>query len=164
MNYEGKKLYAAVKDIAVDLLPYIRYKVKDGKVTVQIKEKAVSSRLKRMGIYILVYRGDCSWEECLVIYKSKEIIERGFDIIKNDLALTTPYIHKDGTLKGILFICFLALIMRMRLIKVLQEKGEIKNYSFEKIILELDNGELMNTEITKKQKQILNVFNAVPKT
>jgi len=139
-------------------------------VRVQIKEKAVARRLNRKGIYLIAYNGNYTWDTCLASYKEKELIERGFDILKNDLEFTTPHIRKDTTLKGLMFICFLALIIRMRIMNVLKRAGLLKSYSCERLVIQfeklkaivMEDGQIIYSELTKKQKELLQSFDAVP--
>jgi transposase len=43
--------------------------------------------INKMGKYILLTRGEFSWEECLSLYRSKDVVEKGFDVLKNDIDL-----------------------------------------------------------------------------
>lgn len=54
------------------------------------------------------------------LYRSKDVVEKGFDIIKNELDVMPANVRKDNTMKGYLFICFLSLILRMRLMKLMR--------------------------------------------
>ena len=161
-----------IEDIIRGLEKYFFIQVNQEVVTAQIKEKAVARRLNRKGIYLIAYHGNYSWDTCLASYKEKELIERSFDILKNDLEFTTPHIHKDITLKGLMFICFIALIIRMKIMNVLKKADLLKTYSFEKMIIQLeklkaiamDNDQIIISELTKKQKELLQPFNIVPKS
>jgi len=120
---------------------------------------------------LIANNGNYTWETCLASYKEKGLIERGFDRLKNDLEFTTPHIRKDTTLKGLMFICFLALIIRMRIMNVLKRAGLLKSYSFERLVIQLEklkaivleDGQIIYSELTKKQKELLQPFDAVPK-
>ncbi|MEM0466494.1 MAG: IS1634 family transposase, partial [Candidatus Thermoplasmatota archaeon] len=117
----------------------------------------------RMGKFILLYNQDLSWEECLTYYRGKDIIEKGFSILKNDIETLPTNVHKNDTLKGFLFICFLSLIIRMRLLKLMQTTHLAERYTLDSLFLELEkikkisltNNEMIVTELTKKQKDIL---------
>jgi transposase len=71
--------------------------------------------------------------------------------------------HKTETVKGFLFLCFLSLILRMRLLKQMQDTGLCEKYTVDALLLELEkikkvelsNDEMLVTELTKKQKDIL---------
>lgn len=158
-------------EIMGELSSYFELRIIDDKVDVEIKEKAVSRRLNKRGLFLIAYNGEYSWDSCLSAYKEKELIERSFDILKNDLEFTTPQVHKDATLKGLMFINMIALILRMKIMNILKQNDLIKTYSFEKLILHLekmkavvmDNGQIIYSELTKKQKELLEPFDAVPK-
>jgi transposase len=69
----------------------------------------------------------------------------------------------EPTLRGYLFVCFLALILKMRLLHMIRDSGLLVKYSCEGLITELEkirllvlpNGEKVTTEITKQQRTIL---------
>ncbi len=165
-----KSVRRQAAEIAGKHFEYFSLDTTSAKLKVTIKDKAVSRVLNKKGLYLIAYRGDYDWECCLAAYKEKDLIERGFNILKNDLELSTPGVHKNETLKGIVFINLLALIIRMKIMNILKQAELTKEYSFEKMLLQLekikavvyDNGKVIITELTKKQKEILEAFNAVP--
>ncbi len=116
-----------------------------------------------MGKFILIYKGNFDWEDCLSTYRGKDIVEKGFDILKNDLDTLPLNVQKDTTLRGLLFVCFIALIIRMRIIKLMRDCHLVEKYSAEGMLLELEkikkidltNGETIVSELTRKQKDIL---------
>jgi len=159
-----EKLTEVVEEIAGPYSKYFRVRKEGTGVVVSFREKAISQRTNRMGKFIILYSGDIDWQECLANYRSKDLIEKGFDILKNDLEFYTPGVHKESTLRGLLFICFISLFLRMRLMKKMQDSGLIERYSITGLLtelgkikmIELSDGERMTTELTKKQKDILN--------
>ncbi len=167
----GKRVQAVVDDKAGELSSYFILRSMDGRICIEIDEQKVNHRLRHTGLVILAYRGSFSWDECLSLYKSKQLIEMSFDILKNDLEMTTPHVHSTETFRGLLFISLISLLLRMRILKALQTTGLNKVYSFERVILELQklkiicfsDGNTMVAELTKKQKELLDAFNAVPK-
>jgi transposase len=160
-----------IADITQGLENYFSIHIHQGQLQVEIKEKAVARRLNRKGIYLIAYHGNYSWDTCLTMYKEKELIEKSFNFLKNDLEFTTPHIHKDSTLKGLMFISLIALIIRMKILNVLKQSNLQKDYSFEKMMIQLEklkaiqleNDQIIITELTKKQKELLQPFNIVPK-
>jgi transposase len=168
----SKDTKAKAREIMSNLSSYFSLNVSNDQVIVQIKEKAVTRRLNTKGIFIIAYNGENSWDTCLSVYKEKELIEKSFDILKNDLEFSTPQVHKDTTLKGLMFISLIALIIRMKIMNVLKVNDLIKTYSFESMMIQLEklkviileNGQTMYSEMTKKQREILTVFDAVPKS
>ena len=156
-----------IEGIAKDYLNYLEWNVEGHTITVRFRPNAVSQRVNRMGKFVILYRGDFSWEECLSTYRSKDMIEKSFDILKNDLELHTPQVRKEETFRGFLFVCFLSLVLRMRLLHKMQESKLSGKYSLTELLtelhklkmVELSNGEYLVTEKTKTQKDILSRLN-----
>mgnify|MGYP003607030359 CR=1 FL=1 len=59
---------------------FIEWKAADGKFQVSLRKNAVSQAINKMGKFILLYRGGFTWEECLALYRSKDIVEKGFHV------------------------------------------------------------------------------------
>ncbi len=150
------------KETAKKNAPYIDWKVNNNRFEVELKKNAVSQRINRMGRFILLYQGKFDWGECLSLYRSKDVVEKGFDVMKNELDVIPANVRKDGTMKGYLFICFLSLILRMRLIKLMRDAGLLSKYSVEALVTEIEKNRIMIlpdgtqivTEQTKRQKEI----------
>lgn len=142
---------------------FIEWKAVDGRFQVSLRKNAVSQAINKMGKFILLYRGKFSWIECLSLYRSKDVVEKGFDVLKNDIDIMPANLRTNSSLRGYLFISFLALILRMKLIRMMIDAGLNKKYSVEGLFTELEkikvivlpNGEKITTEITKKQREIL---------
>lgn len=152
-----------IKEVAKKNARYISWKVNGDRFEVELKKNSVSQRVNRMGLFILLYQGDFEWEECLSLYRSKDVVEKGFDILKNDIEVMPANVRKDTTMNGYLFICFLSLILRMRLMKMMRDAKLSKRYSVEALITELEKNKVMIlpdgtqivTEQTKRQREIL---------
>lgn len=145
---------------------FIEWQAIDGKFEVALKKNAVSQSINKLGKFILLYRGEFSWEECLSLYRGKDAVEKGFDILKNDIDLMPAHVRTDSTLRGYLFVAFLALILRMKLMNMMLKAGLGKRYSVEGLLLELEkikvmilpDGQRITTEISRKQREILNAL------
>jgi transposase len=105
-------------------------------------------------------------EECLALYGCKDVVKKGFDVLKNDIELMPANLKTNISIKGYLFIALLALIMRMKLVKMMNEAELSKRCSVELLLTELEktkvmvllDGEKIITEVTKKQQEILNAL------
>lgn len=83
--------------------------------------------------------------------------------MKNDIQSLPLNTNKDSTTKGFIFICFIGLIIRMRLLNIMKETKLIEEYTVESLLLELEkirkvelqNGEVIVTELTRKQKEMM---------
>lgn len=155
------------REIAKRDAKFIEWKAVNGRFQISIRKNAVSQAINKMGKFILLYRGDFSWEECLSLYRGKDVVEKGFDILKNDLELMPMNVRTESSLRGYLFIVFLALILRMKLIRLMTDAQLLKRYSAEGLLTELEkikvmilpDGQKITTEITKKQREILDALN-----
>jgi transposase len=167
----GKRgIYKTIREIAGDNLQYLTYRIENQKIDCKLKEKKITRKLNRAGIYLLSYKGNFSWIETLSAYKNKDLIEKGFNTLKNDMEIHTPNMQKTESLKGLVFLSVIGLMLRTRIIKLLSEKKLTNKYSVDKIIAELKklqkiklyNNQLINTEISKKQLFLLQILDAVP--
>ena len=87
--------------------------------------------------------------------------------MKNDLDTLPLNARREDSVRGYLFMVFIALIIRMRLQMILKETGLSKQYSVEKLLLELEKiklfvlsqGEIIQSEVSKKNREILTALN-----
>jgi transposase len=155
------------REIARKDARFIEWRIVDGKFEVALRKNAISQSINKLGKFILLYQGQFSWEECLSLYRGKDTVEKGFDILKNDIDLMPANVRKDSTLRGYLFIAFLALILRMKLMRMMNEAGLSKRFSIEGLLTELEkikvvilaDGQKITSEVTKKQREILDALN-----
>jgi len=151
-------------------VPYLSWKAVDGKFRITVREKAVTQRVNKMGLTLLLYQGEFAWDECLSLYRSRDLVERSFDTLKNDLDLLPLNVKRRESLCGLLFVSYLALLLRMHLQKQMQTTGLVKKCSLERVFLTLENirwlilpGEKdLITEIGKKQRKMLDAFAILP--
>ncbi len=73
-----------------------------------------------------------------------------------------------ATTKGLIFVLFISLILRLRIRKMMSESGLSRKYSIDKAFLELEklqmidiDGKLVERERTKKQKEILDALESI---
>ena len=150
-------------EIAGKYSSYLDWKTIDHEYTVNVKDKAVSQRVNRMGFTVILYRGEYDWKEVLTWYREKDIIEKMFMVMKKDLEIAPLRAHKTEVAKGLIFVNFIALIMRFRLLQLMKKTDLTEKYSIPKLILELSkirrislqDGSFITSEISKKQKDII---------
>ena len=173
LNIQNWKNHRSVfEKTAGSLENYLSYEFKDGKYKVWFKDNAVSRRINRMGVYLLTYKGNFGADECLLTYRERDVVEKGFDQLKNDVKKIPLGVKKDDTLRGLLFIYFVALILRMRINAIMREKklrGKYTLGQMNKLLkkykkFELANGELIDSEIPKKTRMLLEQLDHMPKT
>jgi transposase len=155
--------YAVFKDKAQGFGNFFEWKVADNRFEVTIKQNAVTQRMNRMGKYILFYSGAFDWMECLSLYRERDEIEKSFKALKNEIDILPLNTHSDKTTLGFIFIAFLSLIIRTRLMNMMREAKLLAKYSVELLLLQMEklrkitlaDGQIFITELTKKQREIL---------
>jgi transposase len=127
----------------------------------------IDLRLKRTGYFILLSTDlSLTSQAVLRIYRGRNVIEKNFDQLKNELDFRRLRTHLGRTTEGKVFVGFLALILRSRMLKKLKGDQETKSLTFEKVLRELRKIKLLtmpdNKKIimpaTKAQKKILAVL------
>jgi transposase len=117
---------------------YFDWQVIDDHFDVSIKQNAAAQRMNKMGKYILFYSGDFDWMKCLSLYRERDEIEKSFKTLKNEIDILPLNTHSEKTTKGFIFIAFLSLIIRTRLITMMRDAGLIDKYSVELLLLQLE--------------------------
>jgi len=162
-----RKPETVVHEIAKGFARYLNWKFIDGRFEVSIKQKAVTQRLNKMGRFILFYSGELDWITCLTLYRQRDAVEKCFLRMKNDLETLPLNARRENSVRGYLFMVFIALIIRMRLQTIMKETGLATKYSVEKLLLELEKiklfelsqGETLLSEVSKKNREILDQLN-----
>jgi len=137
-------------------------KVEDNFI-ISIVKDAAEERVQRMGRFILFYRGEFDCKTCLLMYRERDLVEKSFRELKNDLGGLPLNMQKDETTKGFIFVSYIALILRMKLMKMMTDTDLCDRYSIESLLMELEkiskvrlsSGEIIVSEITKKERNIL---------
>lgn len=105
-------------------------------------------------------------KEVLAIYRNKDVIEKCFDNLKNELDFSRLRTHEDKTTEGKIFVGFISLILRMYLSNKLNinSKDQKKiNITTTEVLLEMEkikitslsNEKTLMMQLTKLQKDIL---------
>lgn len=131
------------------------------------EEHDLEYMLKTRGIMILVSSFKIDRGEVVPTYYVRQTAEMLFGFSKDDLKIVPLRVHSEGTLRGFLFLQFLALIAFIQI-----KKGIGKEYTVEEIMLSMRNlkckvyeSEIVVQELTKHQKEIAALFGfLMPKT
>lgn len=166
----GEKPSKVFQDISKGLSKYLSWSVRDRMFDIKVKKKAVAQRVNRMGFTVLLCQGGYGWEEALGWIRERDVIEKIFMRLKNDLEATPTRAQKTEVVKGWIFVTFLSLILRARLLKICAETGVSEKYSIPALLLvlgrlkkvELSDGSMIVTEVTKKQREIFEKMNLTP--
>ena len=112
---------------------------KDGKLGYIRNHKAIDEQLTRCGFFLI---GETDFTktsaEILEMYRRRDVVEKSFDQLKNELDMKRLRCHKVDTAEGKIFVAFIALIVRSYMIGKLKNLLQQNSYPFRKMLLELD--------------------------
>ena len=129
--------------------------------------EAIDANLHNQGYFIVAGRKS-EIDKCWLLddYRNKDMIEKIFDVLKNEMDGSRLRVHSDTTVQGKLFVKFIALILYMKMSRTMKENKLFDKLTIKEVLLELrkikktfidENTTILN-EITKKQRQILECF------
>jgi transposase len=131
----------------------------------------IDERLSRAGFFILLSNDpDMSSSEVLKVYRERDVIEKNFEQLKNQLDFQRLRTHLNNTTDGKVFVGFLALILRSYLMRKVKGDKDTKNLTIGKVLLELRKIKVVTlsdlskilTTLTKLQKTILYAIGISP--
>lgn len=129
---------------------------------VEPKEDAMREAARNYGYFALLSNEVSDPFEALSIYRSKDIVEKGFGNLKERLNFRRMQVSSDLSLNGKLFVEFIALIYLSYIKKQMQGAGLFEKWTLQGLLDELDIIELLEApghgrvlgEITEKQSSI----------
>ena len=126
----------------------------------------IKAKLSRFGYFILsTNRDDLDKETILTNYRNKDHVEKVFDLLKNEMDGGRLRAHSQINADARLFIKFLSLIIQSEIINIMRAEKLFKKYTVRELLAELRkiklaniNGEIIISEISKKQRLIFKAF------
>lgn len=136
---------------------------------VSYNHQAVSQYINRYsGFQALLTNSIKDPIEALQIYRDKDIVEKSFDDLKNQLDMKRLRMHSSAAVDGRLFVQFIALIYMSALRKEMRKTSLLERYTVRELLQEMETltkikysgkyGEIL-TEVTKQQREILKNLN-----
>ena len=124
-------------------LRYDRYfhinRARDGKLGYIRNYKAIDEQLAQGGFFLIAETDFKKTSgEILELYRRRDVVEKSFDDLKNELDMKRLRCHGSETAQGKTFVAFLALIVRSYMLGKLTPMLRQNSYPFRKILLELD--------------------------
>jgi transposase len=139
---------------------------KDGSFTYKRNYDKIDTAALNNGYFCILTNTCMNSSEVLDVYRRKDMLEKGFDDLKNHIDMRRMHTHTTATTDGKLFLAFIALIAVSELQAKLKKMMREKSWSKDSVIAELekikvvyasDNRRLMNP-ITKTQRLIIESF------
>jgi hypothetical protein len=137
---------------------------------IEPKEDAMREAAKNYGYFALLSNEVNDPFQALSIYRSKDIVEKGFGNLKERLNFRRMQVSSELSLNGKLFLEFIALIYLSYIKKKMQEAGLFDKWTLQGLLDELDVIELFEApghgrvlgEITAKQEQLYRALEVIP--
>lgn len=137
-------------------LHYDRYffinRSKDGRLGYTRNHKAINEALAMCGFFVIAETDfKKTTAQILKLYRRRDVIEKSFDDLKNELDFKRARTHTSETLSGKIFAAFIALIVK----SYIQSRISDTEITHKKLILELDKIKIFDAH-TKANPRIIN--------
>jgi len=163
---EGKHVHGNVQKhfekIAGNFTNYFQCIPDKGEIHLRRRSKVITQAVNRMGKMILLSSSKRDWDEALTLYRERDMVEKLYDELKNDLEMLPLRVHKDQTLAGLVFIYFVAITIRSLLMQKARMAKLLEKASTTDLLLEMQKLRAVQignvwklTEVTKRQRTIL---------
>ena len=140
-----------------------------GSVSFERNYDRIDDAAKYCGFFCILTNTEYPSSDILEIYKRKDVIEKGFDDIKNYTEMKRLRVHSDSTAAGKLFCAFIALIAASEMSNSLRIYNDLDNQKYlskralmnelEKIrVLDSSKGRRLINPLTKTQRNIFKAF------
>ena len=137
----------------------------DNSYDIAIRHDEVNKKLEYKGWLVLVGNQSFDATKALAIYRAKDVVEKGFNRMKNCLDLGRLRVHGNTTMQSKIFISFIALILECRIHRIMLMSGLYKTMTMKKLILTLEKLRIQHIKgkdilfpLTKVQKGIFKAF------
>jgi len=139
-------------------------------MTIVRNTRTISEHLERAGYLLFLSNSQAlNRDSMLDYYRSRDIVEKMFDVEKNQLDGKRLRAHTPYNADGRIFVKFVALILHSYLSKDMKTSELFKQYSAREILAELGKirrsaigKEIVISEISKSQRGILKAFGITP--
>ncbi|MCX7773041.1 MAG: transposase, partial [Clostridia bacterium] len=153
------------------ILQYDRYfkinRTKEGGLGFIRDTGKINAVISRLGFFIIVETDfEVSSLDVLMTYRQRDVVEKSFDDLKNELDMKRLHCHSDQTAEGKMFVAFFALILRSCMQNKLRTYMAETGTTFSSVLKELRKikyvhireGKKLLSPITKKQRDILDAL------
>jgi transposase len=129
---------------------------KDGKLGFIRNYKAINEQLEKCGFFLIAETDfKKTTAEILDIYRKRDVIEKSFDNLKNELDMKRLRCHNSDTVNGKLFVSFISLIIQSYMLKALGSHMQTTGFTLRKILTELDKIKCLDLN-AKSKPRLLN--------
>ena len=165
-TFESLKEYKDFRNNEIPAKFQIFFKWRKFDKKIEQNRRKINEYLSKNGIFVIANNTDLDRLQIIDYYRSKDSIEKVFDVVKNELLGKRLRAHSKESAEGRLFVKFITSILYSSVSKIMKEKGLFKNYSLRELILELNKikrtqinkKNIIFSELTKRQIKIFEAF------
>ncbi len=134
--------------------------------------RKINERVSKMGVFlIMTNQKGMGKDEVIANYRQRDRVEKLFDVVKNETDGDRLRVHSQYNANGRLFVKFISLIIRTEMSNIMKQKKLFGKYSVKEMLSELkkikihriEENDPFLSELSKKQKNILEAFDATKK-
>ena len=141
-------------------------KTKDGSYNIHRRTDVIEAEKKYAGYFVILTNHYKDPQQVLEIYRNKDVVEKSFNNLKNDLDLERLRIHTDEAMQGRIFIGFISLILMSYIREKMRIHDMYSKYTYKELMAELKKlkviifkgGKKLLTEVSKSQKLIFDAM------
>lgn len=133
--------------------------------TINLREDVVAAELETAGWMVVISNFIADAKEAIKIYREKDIIEKGFQRLKNSLDLGRLRVHSEANMQNKVFVGFISLILLSGIHNVMVDQMLYRKMTMKKLLLVLSklklqivNGIRILFPLTKEQRSIYEAF------
>jgi transposase len=136
---------------------------KDGSFTYSRDHDKIEALCANYGYFCLLSNTSVNSFEALRVYRRKDLIEKGFDDLKNHVDMKRVRTHNGDTTEGKMFCAFIALIVACHIGVKLGDYMRKNSWSKDRVITEMEkiriisgkDGNRLAYPVTKRQRLLM---------
>jgi transposase len=133
--------------------------------TINIKQEVVNNEMETAGWLVLISNQLEECDKAIDIYRSKDVVEKGFLRLKNSIDLGRLRVHSQNNMQNKLFVGFISLILLSHMNKIMLDTEMYKIMTMKEMLMILKklrvqyiDGHRILFPLTKEQNDILDNF------
>jgi transposase len=107
-------------ELPADVRRCLEWRLEDGLMILSRKQNALTFADNRNGLFVMMASDGTTWEQMMSAYSTRNQVEEAFNVYKNDTGAGRLRTADAERAHGRLFIKFVALMMRVRMINILR--------------------------------------------
>jgi transposase len=135
----------------------------------RIRQEVIDRELSASGWVVIIGNEQISTQEAHDIYRKKDVVEKAFMRIKNNLGMGRLRVHEGERVRNKAFVAFISLVLVSVIHRVMKEKGLYKSMTMNKLLMTLSKLKLLVIDghhilrpVTKEQREIFSAFGMQP--